>query len=84
MNSRLVGHNKFKLLLAGVKCSLASPFEPFGDHHLGRIFVEEGEEFLAAVLRVTKAPVSVENVPADTTLCFEGMVAEESKVLIFE
>lgn len=47
----------------------------------GRIFVEDDEDFLSASLRVISAPLSIENIPADTPLLFTAKVEEEGLAL---
>ncbi|KAH7704207.1 hypothetical protein AAVH_28611, partial [Aphelenchoides avenae] len=49
----------------------------------GRIFVEDDEDFLSASLRVISAPLSIENIPADTPLLFTAKVEEEDGELWF-
>ncbi|KAH7704742.1 hypothetical protein AAVH_28063 [Aphelenchoides avenae] len=66
-----------------VKCSLTSPFESDGQGHLGRIFIQDNDDYLSANLCVNLAPKKLEELPADTEIVFSGIVNQDEDGLVF-
>lgn len=71
----VIGRSLFEVL--GVKGTLSSPFTQFGNHHMADVLLEDEADYMGVVVRVFKAPVSIEMIPPDTELVFQGTVVQK-------